>query len=218
MIKADHKKWARSIFNIFIDRELKKNFSNFYQVNEMPPIDENSAMVFTPNHISWWDGFFIDYVGRKLTNRKLHIMMLEEQLKRYWFFQKLGAYSLNPTNPKSIVETGEYTREIISDSKNFTVIYPQGEIEPFEKKPLSLRQGLKVFLKNPKLDTYIIPAAFKIHYENEKHPAIYFRFGDAVNSNVVIENYEVFKTEFLDNINKLSEAAVDKLFIRDHFG
>ena len=75
-------------------------------------------------------------------------MMLEGQLNRYWFFRYLGCYSIDQNKSKSILETAEYTKQIINDTRNFTVVYPQGKFEIYEKKPVEIKDGLKLFVNN----------------------------------------------------------------------
>ena len=78
---------------------------------------------------------------KKETGYKIKMMMLEEQLKRYWFFNLLGAYSIEPKNSLSIKETINYTRTLLIEKGNGIVIYPQGEIEPYEKRRFNLKRG-----------------------------------------------------------------------------
>ena len=167
MIKADHKKWARLLFNPYCDSLLKKNFSNFFRVNECPDLFPDLPLIITPNHISWWDGFFIDYLARRFIHRKGYIMMLEEQLSRYWFFKRIGAFSIDPSSTKGIAETVTYARGIINNPQNFLVFYPQGDIEPYEMRPLSLKRGLQFFIKRTP-EVQVIQLGFKIEYYNKK--------------------------------------------------
>ncbi len=217
MIKADHSKLARWIFIPYMNRLIKNHFSNFFVVNDFPEVPENSALIISPNHISWWDGFFAEYAFSKFIKRKIHLMMLEEQLRKFWFFKKIGAYSINPKNSKSIIETAEYTKKILNISSNYVVLYPQGEIESFEKKPISIKNGLKYFINGIERDVCILPAAFKIQYYNEKNPAVILRFGELINGKEVSNDYEKFKNIFVENIDKLSEASFKKSFKRDLF-
>lgn len=217
MIKADHKKYARWLFIPYMNRMLKKNFSHFYLVNDFPEIPQDQGLIITPNHISWWDGFFAEYLFKKYLNRNLYIMMLEEQLKRYWFFKKLGAYSIKPDSPRSIMETADYTREILSNSQNFVVTYPQGEIESFEKRPLTLKQGLKFFIKEMEKDFLILPVGFKIHYYNEKYPSIICRFGLAFEGKRTRDAYPFYEAAFMTNLDMLARAAEEKTFVKDLF-
>ena len=214
MIKANHKKWARQVFNIYIKRELRKHFSHFYLVNEFPLLTNNEKILITPNHISWWDGFFIDHVCRNLYKRKIYIMMLEEQLKKYSFFKKLGAYSINPESNISIKESIKYSRTIIKDSNNVTVIYPQGEIEAFEKRPVNIKNGIKLILRNAN-NVVVLPVGFKIHYSNEKLPAVFTRFGNPISAETVVNNFDYYKKIFLENLDLLSQEVSNKNFIAD---
>ena len=212
MIKADHKKWARFIFDYYVDNLLKKNFVSYYLVNNYPDIDDNLNIIFTPNHISWWDGFFIDYIIKNSSNRKMHIMMLEEQLKRFWFFQKLGAYSINPNRLNGLLSTVKYTRDLLNNPNNLVVIYPQGTIEPFEKRPLTIKKGLKLFIENMPNQIVVIPVAFKIQYFNEKRPAVVARFGKILNAETICSDYQLYINEFYQNLDELNKAVFERKF------
>ena len=69
----------------------------------LPEFDKSKSLIVTPNHFSWWDGFFIYWTNKKLFNRKLYVLMLEEQLKRYWFFKKLGCYSIDLNDNRKMI-------------------------------------------------------------------------------------------------------------------
>lgn len=206
MIKADHKKWARLLYDFYVPRLLKSNFQNFYSTNEFPQVPDNESLIITPNHFSWWDGFFIDYTVKCFSDRKIHLLMLEEQLKRYWFFQKVGAFSINPQNPKSIKTTFEYISEFISNPKNVLLFYPQGEIEDYVKRPLKVKEGLKTILSMTQTKVNILPAAFKIKYGNAKKPDLLVRFGELMSSSKVKENYNLFIDEFNSNLENLDKV------------
>lgn len=195
MIKAEHKKWAHFIFNIYLNRILRKNFQNFYLIGDIPELDNEKGLIITPNHFSWWDGFFIYYLMKKFSSRKLFIMMLEEQLKNYSFFKNLGAFSINQQNPKSIIETINYASTLIN-SKGYLVTYPQGEIEPYEKRPLILKEGLIKIIAKTEIETNVLPIAFKIHYSNERKPFIYAAMGKLIPAMEVKDNFEFFSNSF----------------------
>ncbi|MDP4175052.1 MAG: lysophospholipid acyltransferase family protein [Bacteroidota bacterium] len=208
MIKAEHNKAARLIFDVYIDRLLKKNFSSFFLVNECPEIKNINSLIVTPNHFSWWDGFFIDLVNRKVLRRKIHIMMLEDQLKKYWFFRYLGAYSVRQENPKCIIETAAYSREISDIPGTLNVIYPQGEIESYEKRPLSFKFGLRFFLRGIAGNSAVAPVLFKIKYGEVMKPSVYCWFGELVSPKDVIADFARYLKNLeygLDQLNILSE-------------
>jgi hypothetical protein len=217
MIKSDHKKWAEIIFKFYVERTLKKTFKHFRIVNDIPNIPLDKSLIITPNHFSWWDGFFIYLMSKKFIDRKLHIMMLESSLKKYWFFKKVGAYSINPDSASSIIQTFKYSRQIIDDKKNFIVTYPQGKIEDFETRPLSVRSGLQNLVKPLILQTVILPVAFKIQYSNERKPEIFCRFGEIIESKKIVTDYNFYANEFTKNAEQLSEDAVNSVFTSSIF-
>ena len=215
MIKAEQKNWARLVFNPYIKRLLKKNFNNFYQTNEVPKLEKNKSILVTPNHISWWDGFFIDFAVRNIFNKNIFLMMLEEQLKKFWFFSKLGAYSINPGNVKSVLETVNYSSLLLEQPENFVVVYPQGKIEAYEKRPLKLKKGLELIIKTSNKNFIVLPVSFRIQYYNEKKPSVLFRFGEQLDPNKIVKDFDLFQIAFYENLNHLSQNTLDKQFIRD---
>ncbi len=217
MITADHRKWARWIFLPYIDREMKKNFSAFYYLNEFPAVPEGKGLLITPNHMSWWDGFFIDLVCRRFHPKLFHIMMLEEQLKRYWFFRFLGAYSIKLNRFKSVIESLRYTGELVS-SGSIAVMYPQGVLEPYDKRPLDLKDaGIRYLGKHFPEGYLVLPAAFKISFFEEKHPEVICRFGELMEPADIAGDSQQFTDAFYGNLDHLDEGSYQREFAGDLF-
>ncbi|MBK7160513.1 MAG: 1-acyl-sn-glycerol-3-phosphate acyltransferase [Ignavibacteria bacterium] len=93
---------------------LRKNFSRFLLINDFPVISEDKGLIITPNHFSWWDGFFIHYLMTKFSKRKAYLMMLEEQLVKYPFFKYLGVFSVNPASLSSVKQSLAFAEKISS--------------------------------------------------------------------------------------------------------
>jgi len=218
MIQAEHKKWARLLYDFYITRLLKRNFNRFLLTNEFPSVDSNSALIITPNHFSWWDGFFIAYYSNKMTSRKIHLLMLEEQLRRYWFFSKIGAYSININNPKSTIESINYTANVLNDKNNFVVYYPQGKIEDYNKRPPSIKEGIIRVVDRIKLPTVILPVVFKISYSTNKLPDILVRAGKIFTINPGDNFFSRYKENFSETLSELDQYSLTgnerDLFIR----
>ncbi len=213
MIKAKHHSGIRFFFTQYINYILRKNFSHLYFVNEIPEIPKNRALLLTPNHMSWWDGFIIDYLNRKFLCKKFHVMMLEEQLKKYWFFKHLGAYSIEPKSKTSIDETFLYTGELLHHQENIVVLFPQGELFPFMRRPVDIKKGITHLNQYTHTNFIILPLFLTISFYNEKLPEIYVRFGDLMDNKTL--DFNNYKNMFTDEINALSEAAAERNFIQD---
>jgi hypothetical protein len=204
MIKADHKTWAKFVFDIYLKGLLKKSFFDFRIINEQPEIDQSKSLILTPNHFSWWDGFFVYWLNNRILNKKLFIMMLEDQLERYWFFQKVGCYSIDLDDNRKIVASLKYTIDLLSNSDNIITIYSQGEIQAYDEKKIVLKDGIDFIAKKSTVDFQILPLAFRIHYSNEKLPIVYARFGKLLNSKEIAENPQLFKVEFVNNLELIN--------------
>lgn len=65
------------------------------------------------NHSSWWDGLLAYHAAGKLPGKRHYFMMEEEQLRKYAFFRKLGAYSINPGSPGDARASLRYTAGLL---------------------------------------------------------------------------------------------------------
>ncbi len=111
MIEARHNKFFRLLFNLYINSLLKKNFNHFFVIGKKPENLNDKSLLVLPNHFSWWDGFFVDLIYRKFFNtHKIYMMVLEETVRRYWLFNKIGAFSIKQKSPKDIVSSFSYAK------------------------------------------------------------------------------------------------------------
>lgn len=102
--------------------------------------DKGLPILMIGNHTSWWDGFLAQYINLEIFNRRLHIMMLEEQLRQRMFLNKTGAYSIKKGH-RSALESLQYTAEILSDPGNLAILYPQGKIHSILDFPVKFESG-----------------------------------------------------------------------------
>jgi hypothetical protein len=94
--------------------------------------------------------------------------------------------------------------ELVSSSNNVIAIYPQGEIKPYDHRPIIIKDGINFLSQKANAAFSILPIAFKIHYSNEKLPTIYVRFGKLLNSSDTYSNPDLLENEFINNLNLLN--------------
>jgi 1-acyl-sn-glycerol-3-phosphate acyltransferase len=94
MIQARHTKWAEWIFIPYISHLLSRSFYSVRLLGNMPETDKNLPLVLLPNHSTWWDGFFVHLLNRKIFEREIFLMMLKSQLEKFSFFSRLGAFGV----------------------------------------------------------------------------------------------------------------------------
>lgn len=208
MIKAKNTYCARVIFNHYLDWLLKRNFNDFILVDDLPNLDKNKSYIFTPNHFSWWDGFFVDILLRKISEHQIKIMMLEDQLNKYWFFKYLGAYSIDPKSIKEVHQSISYSRELLQKKGNALVIYPQAEIQKFTPASFELKKGIEKISKD--ISTEIFPLAFRIEYDGNPKPTIFCKIGNSISSGELQNNFNNYKNEFVKNFNNLLSFDLSK--------
>lgn len=209
MIEAKHNKFFRLLFNLYIDSQLRKNFNHFFIVGKKPENFKNKSLLVLPNHFSWWDGFFVDLIYRKFFSKhKIYMMVLEETIKKYWFFNKIGAFSINQKSPKDILKSFEYAKNLLREEKNFVVIFPQGELKPYSTQ-VEMKPGIIEFLLKDAANFYLIFLAMKIQFEKEKKPDVYIKISDIKKSDLYLNNSEKLKNDFLNNLNEFEHEILN---------
>lgn len=187
MIKAKHSKFSQFIFDLYIFPKLKRDFHSINVIGEIPEINPDYPLIIAPNHSSWWDGFFLYLLNDKLWNRKFHIMILEESLKKYDFFTKIGGFSINQNSPKSIFETLKYTSDLMKENQNsMFVIFPQGILLPGFVPNYTFGKGIDKIVEYYNNKVNLLLLSINIHYLNEEKAEVFFKFSD---------NYIVDKTK-----------------------
>lgn len=170
MLKANHSAWAMRLFDLYINYKFRQRFKKIEIIAEGQP-QTNAATLVIANHISWWDGFFIWHLNKKHIHKKFHLMMLEEQLMKFSFFRKLGAYSIQPTK-KSILESIAYTNELLSDKNNMVVMYPQGKIHSIYDNHFQFMAGVSRIAQHT---TNLLFVAVFIDYGSVEKPTVTIR-------------------------------------------
>ena len=166
IIKARHHWFYHPFFKYYSRWMPKKDFSRVELHHNLE--DRGLPVLMIGNHISWWDGFFGQYINLKLFDRKIHIMMLEEQLKQRMFLNKTGAYSIKK-GERSAIESIHYTTEILSDPGNLVLLYPQGKIHSLYDYPLIFEDGwYRILRKLEKPIQLVFYVALFDFYSNRK--------------------------------------------------
>ncbi len=153
MIKARHHPLLYPFFKWYGLLMIKMHFKSIkiignYRKRDLP-------VLIISNHFSWWDGFFISALNMKKIHKKFHVMMLEQQLSKCWFFRYTGAYSIKK-NSKSVISSLNYTVELLQKPENMVAFFPQGKFESVYVQPLVFQRGISWILKNLNYDVQLL--------------------------------------------------------------
>ena len=179
MIRAQHRLWADIIFQPYLARLFKRHFYEIRLLGELPEIPDHLPLLLLPNHSTWWDGFFVYLLNKRVFHRTAYLMMLETQLSKYKFFRKIGAYSIEPENPRKVIESLEYTVELLRREMSLVTVFPQGQLLPWYTRPLGYKRGVEWILQKYGKQVTVLPLAIRTEFLGEKQPSVFFLFGDA---------------------------------------
>ncbi len=211
MLVAKHSNTANIIFTRYLKHLFKKNFDSISIIGELPKISEKPILLL-PNHISWWDGFFVHYLNNIHFNRKMYLMVLEETLVKYKFFLKLGAFSIDKSKPKEVIKSFEYAADILKSKNSLLGIYPQAELIPALDSKINYKNGLELLFKKVNSEYDIVLMAVRIIHLKNKLPNVFISLSKAINSK---ENINV---SILNDLHNELLIQCDKSILDKHFG
>lgn len=206
ILKASHHPVIYPFFSCYSRWKIRKSFHDVSITGKY--IEKQLPIFLVSNHISWWDGFWAMYLNLKIFHRKFYFMMLEEQLKRYIYFNKTGGYSV-AKGTKSIIETLDYTAELLSDPANLVLIFPTGKIESMHKQAHTFESGIEHILRKVKNEIQIIFLVNLVDYFSHQKPGLFMYIneyqGSDFKTSSLQEEYDRFYLQCVEsNINKTS--------------
>lgn len=172
MIKARHHSLYIAFFNWYINLITKRNFkaSRFIADSEL---DIRSKSVFAiVNHFSWWDGFFMLMLNKKILGKQFHILMLAEQLKRRMFLNRLGAIGIS-RHSKQVVDTLNYCNTILEKPNNILFFFPQGEILPQSTPEIKFQKGAYKIVERSKNNINLLFVVNLTEYFSNRKPTLF---------------------------------------------
>lgn len=199
MIKAKHHPVIYPLFKALTRYLLKRNFSSTHIEGVF--VDAGKPVLVIANHVSWWDGFWLIHLNLKMLHRKFHFMMLEDQLKKHWYFRYTGGYSVKKRS-RSIVESINYTTELLQNSQNMVFMFPQGEINSLYNNSMQFEKGIQRIVGQCPEDVQVLFVANLVDYFSNPKPTLFMYIksysGKSLKENSVESEYNNFYNKSLD--------------------
>ncbi|HNW51782.1 MAG TPA: 1-acyl-sn-glycerol-3-phosphate acyltransferase [Prolixibacteraceae bacterium] len=170
ILKAKHHLLLYPFFEWYGHSILKKDFGTHSIEGELN--DRHLPLLLLSNHISWWDGFWGSEVNIRLLHRKFHAMMQEDQLRKHWYFNYSGCFSVCP-GAKSVVESLRYTVEILKDAQNMVLLFPQGEIQSMNDPDITFEKGVAWILNHLETEIQVVFLVNLVDYFSDRKPGLY---------------------------------------------
>ncbi|MFA9390447.1 MAG: lysophospholipid acyltransferase family protein [Prolixibacteraceae bacterium] len=180
-------------FNCLMQYQVKRNFYKIELVGKVE--DKQKAVLVIANHTSWWDGFWINHLNQQLFKRKFTFLMREDQLQKHWYFKYTGGIPINKGS-RSVIESLQYCKQVLTQSKYLMLIFPQGKIHSMYHSTFTFEKGLEIILKQTNDDVQVIFTANLVDYFSQAKPSVYIYFEEYSYVNQTISEIEAAYQQF----------------------
>lgn len=153
-------------------------------------------MLAVANHFSWWDAFILFYLNDKIFKKRYHVMMLEEQLRKYRLFNYGGVYSVKKKS-RDIIRSLDFTAGLLNDPKNMVLMFPQGMIQSQHLSALHFEKGLSYVTGMSTAQYHVIFIASLTDYFSSRKPSLHifyeeFTAGKKSDAGALENSYNLF--------------------------
>jgi 1-acyl-sn-glycerol-3-phosphate acyltransferase len=157
---------------------FRRRFDAVYYKGEYKPGSLDST-VWYMNHYTWWDALTPFLLNEKLHHQNIRAIMDEVQIRKYPFFRKLGAFSVDRSNPRKAVQSLRYAADCLTHEHVGLYIFPQGAIRPEHERPIHFESGLAwLYQSCPSVDFVPVVTTMNTRYSDK--PRLYIRSGTPI--------------------------------------
>ena len=171
------------IYRVLVRPALARTFHRIALNQGAPRPRPDLPTLIYANHPSWWDGYMAFVLSDEIWGCEGYIMMEEPQLARYGFFRFCGAFGVERHDPRAAMRSVAYSAELLRQSTRRVVwIFPQGEITPNDRRPLTTFRGAAHIVKrvaSAGCPIRCIPMALRFEFGGEQRPEALIRLGPA---------------------------------------
>lgn len=160
------------VIDWYIGRKVHRAFRGLWVRGTLP--SSSNGLIAYLNHSSFWDGFVAHQLG-KAAGWDAYAMMEEENLAKYRFHTRIGAFSVRRGDARSAVETLKYAKSVLGRPGACVVIFPQGEIRAGQGPLGALSRGIEILARSSK--KLSVPIAIRYAFLEHEHPDVLVEVG-----------------------------------------
>lgn len=172
---------TRKLFNYYLYWNFKKHFENVFCQGLSKLDGLKTPLLFVSNHVSWWDGFFLFEIQRRVRpEARLYTIALEKTCLENPILPRMGVLPLQPGNPGSLKALLNHLREIravVAPEELVISFFPQGKIAPSFRAELGFQRGVEKIISAVTPVT-VVPIGIHIEPMTGKKPTAILSIGD----------------------------------------
>jgi 1-acyl-sn-glycerol-3-phosphate acyltransferase len=129
-------------FNWYCQFTLRKFFHRVQLFGDVP-FEPDRSTIYIANHCSFWDAIVLNHLIQTRRRQRAYCMSDAVQVARHPFFRRVGAFSVDRANPRDGMRAIHYAADLLNASPCSVVIFPQGKIEPADRRPIRFERGIE---------------------------------------------------------------------------
>lgn len=145
MIKDKPNKFATWFFIHVVERFILSHFRKVSFIEDLQ-VEPNKSSLVLMNHYSFNDGAIMFRLSRRILGKNFRVMVVEDQLKAFIPLRYVGCFSIDKKS-KKLIDSLNYSAELLKDPKNMLGIYPQGEVYSTHLNRIHFEGGISHILK-----------------------------------------------------------------------
>jgi 1-acyl-sn-glycerol-3-phosphate acyltransferase len=220
IIKAYKHGWPRMAVEAMIRSRTRRGFHQVWaqgldRFRESRDRDPGGTLILA-NHSCWWDLFLAQILNDAIPADG-YGMMEHFNLLRFGFFRRVGAFSVDRTDPASVRASLRYAAELLREPRAVVWIFPQGKMEANDVRPLRFQNGIRAIVREAGR-VRIVPLALRYEFWQDERPEALIRIGertavDRSDLSTLIPTFERRLTEELDALRLDSIAQRADRFV-----
>jgi len=145
----------------------------------VPEIRSDYPVILVANHTSWFDGFLLREVHRRIRpGAPLRSVMLDRELRRNPVLRWIGGTGFDPGHPQTLRSAIRALAGLRSEGVVVSY-FPQGHIFPASRRPLGFRPGIDL-LARQMAPVHVVPVALHLEMANRVRPTAWIVQGQAL--------------------------------------
>jgi len=175
-IPAKESRFLIWFFDLYTRWLLRRRFKNIF-IKQDYKADTDAKTVYYINHNLWWDGLLPLYLSRNVFHQTARAFMEDKQMRKHRFFSKIGAFSINLSDPRSTLRSLRFAIDSLNKPNSSLYIYPEGEITPVSASKPEFKKGMAWLYQNTDIEIDFVPIAFYSHSFRDSKPELYINIG-----------------------------------------
>lgn len=156
----------------YVARKVRSAFRAVWVRGTFPSAE--GGLLAYANHSSFWDGFLIHQLALQ-AGWDGYAIMEEDNLAKYPFHARIGAFSVKRSDPKSALGTIRHAKEVLARKNAAVFIFPEGELHAGQGPLAPLQRGVEVIARTSKVRS--VPVAIRYCFLEHEHPDVLVEVG-----------------------------------------